>query len=93
MYVRSESARHQAGIQPAFVHATFQVQIGSTEVVPFPRFRVLDGRLQVTTASVLSRVHMGSRKTTAALLDVAAAPAGTTFGDFISTPGAQRVVR
>ena len=85
--------RLQAGIEAAFVHATSQIQIDGTEVVPFPLFRVLDGK---TSSDYCQRVEpspQGGRKMAAALLDVAAAPAGTTFGDFISTPGAERVAR
>ena len=75
------------------MHATSQIQIDGTEVVPFPLFRVLDGK---TSSDYCQRVEpspQGGRKMAAALLDVAAAPAGTTFGDFISTPGAERVAR
>lgn len=68
-------ARLQAGIEAAFRHGTQQIRIAGTEVVPFPLFKVLDGK---TTSDYCQRVEpspQGGRKMATALLEAVLGPA------------------
>merc|ERR1719159_2061545 len=66
----SNPKRLQAGIEAAFKHATSRIRISGTEVIPFPLFRVLNGK---TTSDYVQRVEpspSGGCKMASALLEV-----------------------
>ena len=84
--VRCGVSNAEAGIEAAFVHATSRIAIEGTEVVPFPLFRVLDGK---TSSDYCQRVEpspSGGRKMAWALLNAAMAPPGAPTDTFFTTP-------
>ena len=68
------------------MHATSRIAIEGTEVVPFPLFRVLDGK---TSSDYCQRVEpspQGGRKMARALLNAVVAPPGAATETFFSPP-------
>ena len=40
----SEPAKLQVAIKQVFIHATLQIRIDGTDVIPFPMYEILDGK-------------------------------------------------